>query len=67
MKYKLKFGGELLDLCNEVYFPLEIVDPYIKNGRLFVIGERTTSTIQSLRLRFRAPLDYKDSDFMRKS
>lgn len=39
MKYKLKFGGEVLDLCNEVYFPLSAVDPYIKNGRFFVIGE----------------------------
>ncbi|AOW27077.1 arginine-tRNA-protein transferase [Candida albicans P78048] len=67
MKYKSKFGGELLDLCNEVYFPLEIVDPYIKNGRLFVIGEKDDEYDSELEIEsLGAPLDYKDSDFYEK-
>lgn len=39
MKYKGKFGGEILDLCNEVYFPLPMVKPFIENDKLFVIDE----------------------------
>ena len=55
-------------MCNEVYFPLEIVDPYIKNGRLFVIGEKDDEYDSELEIEsLGAPLDYKDSDFMRKA
>ena len=43
MNYKLKFGGELLDLCNEVYFPLPAVGEFIKNGRFFVVGDANDS------------------------
>ncbi|KAK6198945.1 arginyl-tRNA-protein transferase [Scheffersomyces amazonensis] len=39
MSYKSKFGGELLDLSNNLYVPLEKVKPLIKHGRLFVLGE----------------------------
>ncbi|CCG21671.1 Ate1 protein [Candida orthopsilosis Co 90-125] len=38
MNYKAKFGGEILDVCSETYYPMEDVKPYLKNGRLFVIG-----------------------------
>lgn len=41
MKYKAKFGGEVLDLCNEVYFPLEKVNHFMEGGRLFVVGEKS--------------------------
>ncbi|CAK9440413.1 uncharacterized protein LODBEIA_P45130 [Lodderomyces beijingensis] len=43
MVYKGQFGGQLLDVCNEAYYPLEKVHDYIKNGRLFVIGDKTSS------------------------
>ncbi|KAI3403755.2 ATE1 [Candida oxycetoniae] len=39
MKYKDQFGGEILDLCTETYYPLAEVRKFIQNGRLFVIGE----------------------------
>ncbi|KAI5953854.1 ATE1 [Candida margitis] len=38
MNYKANFGGEILDVCSEVYYPMEDVKPYLQNGRLFVIG-----------------------------
>lgn len=38
MVYKDQFGGELLDLANEMYFPIDKVKPYIKNSRLFTMG-----------------------------
>lgn len=47
MKYKAKFGGEILDLCNEVYFPLDVVKPYIANGRFFVMDEDESESEQS--------------------
>ena len=36
--YKAKFGGEVLDVCTETYYPLDEVKPFLKNGRYFVIG-----------------------------
>lgn len=39
MVYKGKFGGEILDIVNETYFPMEIIKPYISGDRLFVMGE----------------------------
>lgn len=39
MKYKGDFGGELLDVANNLYVPKTEVDDYIKNGRLFILGE----------------------------
>lgn len=38
MRYKLRFGGEILDLCNEVYVPLAKVSLLIETGRLFTMG-----------------------------
>lgn len=38
MNYKGKFGGEILDLVNEVYVPLEKVSKYIENGKFFTLG-----------------------------
>lgn len=38
MNYKAKFGGEVLDVCSETFYPIEDVKPYLANGRLFVIG-----------------------------
>ncbi|CAH6721984.1 arginyl-tRNA--protein transferase 1 [[Candida] jaroonii] len=40
MVYKGQFGGELLDVCNETYYPLTEVEPYIKNSNLFVLGAK---------------------------
>ncbi|RCK67298.1 Arginyl-tRNA--protein transferase 1 [Candida viswanathii] len=49
MKYKLKFGGELLDMCNEVFFPLEMKDEtYDDELEIENSGK---------------PLDYKDSAY----
>lgn len=42
MNYKGKFGGELLDVVNEVYVPLDKVSKLIKDGRLFVLGDSHT-------------------------
>lgn len=71
MKYKAKFGGEILDLCNEVYFPLSIVKPFIKNDKLFVIDECTDPDNKSQNDEFQEleiennghPIDYIDSDY----
>ncbi|KAI5957468.1 ATE1 [Candida theae] len=38
MNYKANFGGEILDVCSETYYPLEQVKRYLANGRLFVVG-----------------------------
>lgn len=38
MNYKEKYGGELLDVCNNQYVPLDSVKQYIKNGKFFVLG-----------------------------
>lgn len=37
MRYKAKFGGELLDVCNEAFAPLQKVVPLIKEGRFFTL------------------------------
>lgn len=38
MKYKLQFGGELLDVCRGLYFPLLSLLTYLQGGKLFVMG-----------------------------
>lgn len=38
MKYKEKFGGEILDVCNNQYVPLTHLDKYIANGKFFTLG-----------------------------
>lgn len=39
MNYKAKFGGEILDVVQQTYFPLDDVKPFMKNGRFFVMGK----------------------------
>ncbi|KAI5960611.1 ATE1 [Candida pseudojiufengensis] len=39
MNYKANFGGEILDVCNETYYPMKDIKPFLQNGRLFVIGD----------------------------
>lgn len=38
MRYKAKFGGEILDVCNGVYMPLEKVDPFLAGDKLWTLG-----------------------------
>ncbi|OBA27845.1 hypothetical protein HANVADRAFT_22445 [Hanseniaspora valbyensis NRRL Y-1626] len=38
MSYKEKYGGELLDVCNNQYVSFDIVKKYIKNGKFFVLS-----------------------------
>lgn len=38
MKYKRKYGGDILDVCNNEYVPLERVAPLIEHGKFFVLG-----------------------------
>lgn len=39
MRYKKKFGGEVLDVCNEAYVPLEKVRPMMKDDDFWTITE----------------------------
>lgn len=39
MRYKGKFGGELLDVCNEAYAPLDAVRPMLENDKFWVNGK----------------------------
>lgn len=39
MRYKGKFGGELLDLCTHVFAPFDKVLPLIENNRLWTLGD----------------------------
>lgn len=39
MRYKAKFGGELLDVCHDQYAPLASVKPFIDNGEFFVLKD----------------------------
>lgn len=43
MQYKGQYGGELLDICNEMYFSLSELKPIIKDSRLFIMGDRKDS------------------------
>ncbi|EMG50029.1 ATE1 Arginyl-tRNA--protein transferase 1 [Candida maltosa Xu316] len=64
MRYKQKFGGEILDLCNEVYFPFDKVNPFLANGRLFVAGAKGETYDKEFELESNGyPIDYKDSIF----
>lgn len=42
MKYKCKFGGDILDVCNNEYVPLEQVASLIRNGKFFVLANEKT-------------------------
>lgn len=37
MRYKAKFGGEVLDVCSETYVPLEKALPHMRNDRFFAM------------------------------
>lgn len=70
MKYKAKFGGEVLDLCNEVYFPMDKVAQFLVGGRLFVVGEQgqvpeaEKDGLDELELENTGhPIAYEESDF----
>ncbi|KAM9887117.1 hypothetical protein OXX69_013423, partial [Metschnikowia pulcherrima] len=39
MRYKKKFGGEVLDVCNEAFVPLEAVRPFMQNDQFWAISE----------------------------
>ncbi|KAL6937466.1 hypothetical protein ACO0RG_003976 [Hanseniaspora osmophila] len=41
MMYKKKFGGDLLDVCNNQYVPINKVAEYIKHGKFFVVANDT--------------------------
>lgn len=38
MNYKEKYGGELLDVCNNQYIPIDLLKSFIKNGKFFTLG-----------------------------
>ncbi|SCU92761.1 LAME_0F01376g1_1 [Lachancea meyersii CBS 8951] len=37
MRYKRKYGGDILDVCNNQYVPLDLVTPLVENGKFFVL------------------------------
>lgn len=39
MRYKAKFGGEIWDVCNNVFVPLDKVDAFLKGDRLWTLGD----------------------------
>lgn len=39
MRYKAKFGGELLDVCHDTFVPLSEVKPFLQDGRFFVLKD----------------------------
>lgn len=41
MRYKAKFGGEVLDVCNEAYVELDAVIPLLKDGRFFLLEDES--------------------------
>lgn len=64
MRYKKAFGGELLDICNEVFVPIETLAPYLKDGRLFVIDNATNDLgIEPEMENSGYPISLKDSQF----
>lgn len=43
MKYKAKFGGEILDVCNEAFLPLDLVGDFMADGRFFTVAAEADS------------------------
>ncbi|SCU84583.1 LAFA_0D10770g1_1 [Lachancea sp. 'fantastica'] len=37
MRYKRKYGGDILDVCNNQYVPLDLVTPLVEKGKFFVL------------------------------
>lgn len=48
MRYKAKFGGEILDVCNGVFVPLEKVDPFLSGDKLWTLGGLDTKEVEPL-------------------
>ncbi|RLV93703.1 Arginyl-tRNA--protein transferase 1 [Spathaspora sp. JA1] len=68
MKYKAKFGGEVLDVCNEIYFPMDMIKPHMNNGRLFVIADQEEEEMKPTEHELELsndgyPIDYNVSPF----
>ncbi|KAK6462643.1 arginine-tRNA-protein transferase [Scheffersomyces coipomensis] len=61
MNYKSKFGGEILDLVNNMYVPLDKVKSDLKNGRLFVLGSTTDNGTEELKLSDDYPKDWDNT------
>ncbi|SCU87528.1 LAMI_0D06414g1_1 [Lachancea mirantina] len=40
MKYKCKFGGEILDVCSNQYVPMEVAAPLMQRGKFFVLANK---------------------------
>lgn len=69
MRYKLRFGAELLDVCNEVYFPLPLIQDFIRNGRFYTVGEENNySSLEEPYLSNEGhPRDFENSRFHNKN
>ncbi|CAN3375884.1 hypothetical protein DIURU_003984 [Diutina rugosa] len=65
MKYKGDFGGELLDVANNVYVAKTRVDEFIDHGRLFVLGETGQTTEPQWREGF--PIPFAESSLSEKT
>lgn len=50
MRYKAKFGGEILDVCNNVFVPFEKVDSLLKGDQLWTLGNIGSETNASDKL-----------------
>ncbi|CEP60488.1 arginyltransferase LALA0_S01e12046g [Lachancea lanzarotensis] len=37
MRYKRKYGGDILDVCNNQYVPLDLVSSLVEKGKFFVL------------------------------
>lgn len=42
MRYKAKFGGEILDVCNEAFMELSAALPLLQDGRFFLLEDLTS-------------------------
>lgn len=38
MKYKRKYGGDILDVCNNQYVPLDELENFLEHGKFFVLS-----------------------------
>lgn len=64
MKYKLKFGGELLDVTNQTFFPLELIDKYVSDGKFFCLQENDSPDVITPVLDYGdLPVTYGESKF----
>ncbi|KAG7194515.1 Arginyl-tRNA--protein transferase 1 [Scheffersomyces spartinae] len=59
MNYKLKFGGEILDLTTQTYFPLNKIEKYVSDGKLFSIKPSSSLVLDYSKF----PETYEESQF----